>query len=132
MKITVEEVKGIMLLWGIPVTPTEDPLIQHMIDKVTNHIKNETNQPSIPVGAKEIAIDMVIGEYLVLKYAMGTLDIPNIKVGSSVVAGIKDGDTDIKYSTAKSYDSPVGRFNAWVASLLNSRYDWGIWRRLRW
>ena len=133
MEITVTNIDEVIGLYGIPILPTDDALIQHVIDKVTQHIKNETNQPQVPSGAYEVAIDMICGEFLQLKYAMGQLDIGTIEINGAAVASVKDGDTDVKYSDgAGSGGTPLSRFNSWLSSLGHPEYDWGIWRRLRW
>ena len=51
---------------------TDDWVIKSfLIPKITNHIKNETNQSSIPEELLYVAIDMVCGEFLFAKKNSG-------------------------------------------------------------
>lgn len=130
VKVLLQEVKNRLGELGVNLTPQDDSLIQFSIDKVTNYIKNETNQPEIPVGAYEVAVDMVIGDFLFIKYATGTLDIDNINFDITTVKSIKDGDTTVDYGDSSI--SPANKFNTFLSMLKHSDQDWGIWRRLRW
>ena len=40
-----------------------DPLIPYMINSVTERVKNETNQDTIPDGLHYVAVELVVGEY---------------------------------------------------------------------
>lgn len=131
--IKLEDVKERLIALNVDLTPTDDTLLNFNIDKVTNFIKNETNQSQVPQGAYEIAIDMVIYEFLFIKNATGTLDIPGMDLNASAVKSIKDGDTTIDYGENKgASNDPVSRFYMLLANLAHKEQDWGIWRRIRW
>lgn len=72
----LEDVKKRLGSLGISVSGepsnSDDLILSFTIDKVANHINNQTNLMSIPKGLEEIAIDMVVGEFLFLKKAWGS------------------------------------------------------------
>lgn len=133
-KVELQVVKDRMIALGIDLEVTDDVLINFSIDKVTNFIKNETNQGAIPDGAYEVAIDMVIADFLLIKYATGTLDIPSINFDVQSVKSIKDGDTTVDYGSGDSgsANNPTAKFLTWLNELMHKDQDWGIWRRFRW
>ena len=128
--VELQAVKERLTALGVDLIPSDDVLLNFSIDKITNHIKNETNQTSIPDGAYEVAIDMVIADFLFIKYATGTIDIDTIDFNINSVKSVRDGDTNIDYGDSST--SPSQKFNAWLNDLFHKDYDWSIWRRLRW
>ena len=129
--ITLQEIKDWLGILGVELMlPNDDLIIDECIRKVTNNIKNETNQNGIPVGAREIAIEMIVAEYLFIKFATGTLNIDTINFNVSSVKSVKDGDTTVDYGDSKN--SPTDRFTLWLNSMFHRNYDWSTWRRMRW
>ena len=128
--IELQTVKDRLTALGVELIPSDDVLLNFSIDKITNHIKNETNQYGIPNGAYEVAIDMVIADFLFVKYATGTIDIETINFDVTSVKSVKDGDTTVDYGDSSV--SPAQKFTVWLNSLFHKDYDWSIWRRLRW
>lgn len=131
--IKLQDVKDRLASFNIPLSPTDDALLDFNIDKVTNFIKNETNQSEVPAGAYEVAIDMVIYEFLFIKNATGTLDIPGVDLNAVSIKTIRDGDTTVDYgSSNNNSENPISRFYNWLDALSHKDQDWGIWRRIRW
>lgn len=132
--ITVPDVTARLVELGVPFAQTELNAIQFSIDKVTNYIKMETNQSDIPAQAYEVAIEMVISDFVENKIAFGLFD-PNdvLPPSSPAIKSVKDGDTTITYAVA---DSPGGdgsySFSWLISQWRHKDYDWSAWRRLRW
>lgn len=114
----------------VPITDNDDALLNFSIDKVTNFIKTQTNQQEIPTELNEIAIDMVIGEFLFLKKSMGQLDIETIDF-SPFAKQVQDGDTNVTYAIDAD-DTPEAKFDAMVAYLQHKDFDFKKFRRLSW
>ena len=130
--IQLQDVKDRLTQLGYNATAQDDALLTYNIAKVTTHIKNQTNQYSIPSGAYYIAIDMVVGEFLFLKQSMGQLDGSGMNIGGDApIQTIRDGDTTVTYAVDASSDG-AANFSNFLRGLLNEDYDWGIWRRMRW
>lgn len=71
-----------------------------LIPKVTKHIKNETNQCDIPNELKEVAIDMVCGEFLFAKKNSGQFGIDE-KAIEKELKRIKEGDVEYEYLSSE-------------------------------
>lgn len=79
--------------FGYTVVTEDDPLIDYMISKVEQDLKNLTNLNEVPTGLKFEWVDAVCGEFLSMKMATGKLE--NI---SQIVKSISEGDTTVTYS----------------------------------
>jgi len=114
----------------VPITDNDDALLNFSVDKVTNFIKTQTNQQEIPAELNEIAIDMVIGEFLFLKKSMGQLDIETIDF-SPFAKQVQDGDTNVIFAVEID-GTPESKFNAMIEYLQHKDYDFTKFRRLTW
>jgi len=114
----------------VPITDNDDSLLNFSIDRVRNHIKTQTNQQEIPTELNEIAIDMVIGEFLFLKKSMGQLDIETIDF-SPFAKQVQDGDTNVIFAVEID-GTPESKFNAMIEYLQHKDYDFTKFRRLTW
>lgn len=109
---------------------SDDMLLKHAIDKVTNHINSQTNLLSIPNGLKEIAIDMVVGEFLLTKKAMGLLDIETLNF-EAVAKQVQDGDTNVVFAV-EANRTPEAQFDAFILYLQHGNTDFIKYRVLTW
>lgn len=109
---------------------SDDMLLKHAIDKVTNHINSQTNLLSIPNGLKEIAIDMVVGEFLLTKKAMGLLDIETLNF-EAVAKQVQDGDTNVVFAV-EAIRTPEAQFDAFILYLQHGNTDFIKYRVLTW
>lgn len=134
VKIKFEDVK--QRIEGLGGTVSSAPnssdtyLIGFAIDKVTNYINNQTNLSSIPQEAYNQAIDMVVGELLATKKAMGLLDIETIDF-TMVAKKVQDGDTNVEFAVSEK-STPEGQFNAFLAYLKHGDLNWSKYRVLVW
>jgi len=125
----VEEV--IVLLHQFGLTAVErDPLLDFVIQNVTQTIKNETNQSAIPEGLKNTAIYMAAGQYLNLKKGSGQLEGFDL---DAVEKQIQEGDTSITFAIGDGSKTPEQRLDGLIAFLMNSGTNqFSAYRRLRW
>ncbi|KOY81289.1 hypothetical protein I6G82_02640 [Lysinibacillus macroides] len=134
VKIKFEDVK--QRIEGLGGTVSSVPnssdtyLIGFAIDKVTNYINNQTNLSSIPQEAYNQAVDMVVGELLATKKAMGLLDIETIDF-TMVAKKVQDGDTNVEFAVSEK-STPEGQFNAFLAYLKHGDLNWSKYRVLVW
>lgn len=128
----LQEVKDRLASLGITVSSEPGSfdlsILQFTLDKVTNHIKNQTNLLSIPNGLHNISIDMVVGEFLFTKKSMGQLAIDTLNLGA-FTKQIQEGDTSITFDEKTS---PEMQFNAFISYLQHNEFDFVKYRVLSW
>lgn len=130
----IEDVKKRLTSLGISLSSepgnADVMMLSFCTDKVTNHINNQTNLNEIPQGLHEIAVDMVVGEFLFTKKSMGLLDIESLDF-EAVAKQVQDGDTNVVFAIeAKS--TPEAQFNAFIAYLQHNEVDFVRYRVLTW
>lgn len=130
----LEAVKKRLASLGIMVSSepgnVDEVILKFSIDKVTNHINNQTNLSSIPKGLFEIAVDMVVGEFLYSKKSMGLLDVESLNF-DLIAKQVQDGDTNVTF--AVNEDTTVeGQFNSFISYLQYNEVDFIRYRVLLW
>lgn len=103
----------------------DDWVLGFIIEKTVNHIKNNCNVLEVPEGLFEVAVDMVVGEFLQWKRASNQL------TGFDVDAAIKqiqEGDTSITYG-----DTPDAKLDFLISYLMNSgANNFATYRTIKW
>lgn len=109
------------------VVQTDEFALQFIIDKVEQDIKNKTNLSEVPSELHFVFIDRVCGEFLRSMMASKLMSDEQI---DSVVASIKEGDTNISFDVNSS---PQAKFDAYTKYLANSgNDDFAKFRRFVW
>lgn len=130
----LEDVKQRINSLGIPISSepssTDEMLLDFSVEKVTNFIKAQTNLSEIPTELNEIAIDMVVGEFLFLKKGMGQLQIDTIDF-SPFAKQVQDGDTNVTFAVEVD-GTPESKFDALIKYLHHDDVDYRKFRRLSW
>lgn len=131
----LEAVKERLESLGIPLSSVpgnpDEYMLKFSIDKVTNHIKTQTNLDAIPVPLQHIAIDMVVGEFLLMKKSMGLLTIDTLDF-SLVAKTIQDGDTTTTFAIDNNNMTPEASFNAFINYLMHEGTDFIAYRVIKW
>lgn len=117
---------------GYEVKESDTFSLTFCVEKVTNTIKNETNLQDVPEELEHIAIDMVVGEFLLGKKTFTPDDIAGLDL-TGVVKEIKEGDTTISFGTGESTQTPEQRLTTYINYLLNyGKAEFSSFRRLKW
>ena len=128
--VTKEMVHSRLASLGYATVHEDDVAIEYLIDKITNAIKLDTNFVEFPVELLQMAIDMICGEFLQTKYAMGQLTDFDF---SGSVKKITEGDTTVEYAYGSGSKTPEERFVAFIKMLRTpDRSQIAAVRRLRW
>ena len=128
--VTVEAVIERLGHFGYTVVEGDESAIEYLIDKVVNSIKLDTNYVDFPVELLQMAIDMVCGEFLQSKYALGQLTDFDF---SGSVKKITEGDTTVEYAYGAGSKTPEERFVAFIKTLRTpDKSSLAAVRRLRW
>ena len=110
----------------------DDPFIPYLINSVTERVKNETNQDTIPDGLHYVAVELVVGEYLTFKKNAGQLDIDGLDL-EAAVKQIQEGDTNTVFAIGDGSLTPEQRLEALLSRLTRDRTREFIrYRRLVW
>ena len=130
----LEDVKERLISLGISLSSepgnTDAIILSFSVDKVTNHINNQTNLSEIPQGLHEIAVDMVIGEFLFTKKSMGLLDVSSLDF-EAVAKQVQDGDTNVVFAV-EANSTPEAQFNNFITYLQHNEVDFTRYRVLVW
>lgn len=131
LKTVKERLKSMGITVSSEPGNPDEYMLQFSIDKVTNHIKTQTNLSTVPVPLHHIAIDMVVGEYLLMKKSMGQLTIEGLDFGL-VAKTIQDGDTTVTFAIDKDNLTPEASFNGFINYLRHDAFDFIAYRVLTW
>lgn len=108
------------------------PLLAYMINSVTERVKNETNQNTIPKGLRHVAVELVVGEYLAFQKNAGQLNVENLNLDAAVKQ-IQEGDTNTVFAIGDGSLTPEQRLDALISRLTHDRTREFIrYRRLVW
>lgn len=125
----LDEVKNRLTSMNYTVKASDEPLLAFSIDKVTRFICNDCNVEEIPEGLKPIAIDMVVGEFLLAKKTYYPQDLEGFDL-TGVVKQIQAGDTNVTFADSSNDDSIL---TAYIDYLLNHGKDqFSCFRKIRW
>ena len=128
----LERVKERLESLGYVLKDGDEVILTFSIQKVENTIKNDCNVPSIPDGLMNIAIDMVVGEFLTAKKTFSPDDIAGLDLDFAVKQ-IQEGDTNTVFATGEASLTPEQRLNNFLNYLLtHGRDEFACYRKLRW
>lgn len=125
--------KAIDLLKALGVTGADsDPLLDFVIQSVTDTIQNATNQPAIPDGLVSAAVYNVVGQYLNFTKNAGKLNMDAVDLDGGVKQ-IQEGDTNVVFAIGEGDMTPEGRLEQLISWLINyGRDQYNRYRRLSW
>lgn len=130
----LELVKQRLTDFGFPVSNEpgnlDNNLLAFAIEKVEFYIQVRTNLKLIPDELTNVAVDMVVGEFLFTKHSSGQLDLSHIDF-EAVVKQVQDGDTNVTYAVSDSY-SPEALFNNLITVLRHGEVKWSDYRVIKW
>lgn len=81
-------------------------IIGFCIQSVASTIKNECNIATIPKELEAMAVDMVCGEFLAEKKALGQLNEEQVE---PIIKSISEGDTSYTYAEEESKDKLLSK-----------------------
>ena len=112
----LENVKERLASFDYQVTEADSWILTFLIQKVENHIKNTCNLSMIPEELLNIAVDMVVGEFLLNKKSIGNLAGFNLEIA---IKQIQEGDTSITYAIGEGDLTPEKRLDLLIDYLMN-------------
>ena len=126
----IEEVKARLGSFGYEATESDEWMLTFLVQKVENHIKNITNRFQVPEGLFNIAVDMVVGEFLLNKKSIGSLEGFDLEVA---IKQIQEGDTSITYAIGDGDLTPEKRLDLLIDYLINhGKNELLSYRSIKW
>jgi len=125
----LDDVKKRLESFGYTVTDADAWVLDFIIKKVENHIKNQCNTSTVPEGLYEIAVDMAVGEFLLGKKNIGQLTGFDL---DAAIKSIQEGDTNITYAFGNGSMTPEERLNQLIDYLMHPEADFVSYRCLKW
>ena len=117
---------------GYTVVQADAWVLSFIIDKVENHIKSSCNIDSIPTALHEVAVDMVVGNFLLEKKAVDADSLAGIDL-DAVVKQIQEGDTSVTYAIGEGSKTPEQRLDAVISWLMTyGEKDFVTYRCITW
>lgn len=118
--------------FGYEVKASDEFALTFCIEKVRNTIKNETNQKDVPAGLDYIAIDMVVGEFLLSKKTFAPSELTDFDFDYAVKQ-IQTGDTNTVFAVGSGSLTPEQRLNTFINYLLTyGKTEFAAFRRIKW
>lgn len=122
----IEDVTKKLLSYGYIVTSEDEWVLNFIIAKVENHIKDQCNTTIVPEGLHEVAVDMVVGEFMQGKKSIGQLTGINLE---AVVKSIQEGDSKVDFAGELSAEQ---RLESLIAYLMHGNFNYATYRRIKW
>ena len=128
----LERIKERLQSLGYTVKDSDDIAINFAMQKVENTIKNDCNVSAIPDGLIHVAINMVVGEFLMSKKTFAPNDLLNFNLDAAIKQ-IQEGDTNISFAVGEGSKTDEQRLDSFIDYLLNyGRDEFIAYRRFRW
>ena len=131
--LDADTVKKRLKSFGYEVKTDDEFALTFCIEKVRSSIKNEINWDDVPEGLEHIAVDMVVGEFLLSKKTFAPDDLTGFDLDYAAVKQIQTGDTNTVFATGESSMTPEQRLTSFINYLLSyGKAEFNSFRRIRW
>ncbi len=126
----LEDVTKRLESFGYEVTEADNWMIEFLIQKIENSIKTDCNINTIPEELHEIAVDMVVGEFLLNKKSRGQLEGFDLE---AAVKQIHEGDTSVTFAIGDGSKTPEERLDELILYLMNyGKGKFAAYRCIKW
>lgn len=126
----LEDVTKRLESFGYEVTEADNWMIEFLIQKIENSIKADCNINTIPEELHEVAVDMVVGEFLLNKKSRGQLEGFDLE---AAVKQIHEGDTSVTFAIGDGSKTPEERLDELILYLMNyGKVKFAAYRCIKW
>lgn len=124
-----EKVVERLVSFGYEPTDADAWMIAFTMQKAQNHVLNEINHQKIPDGLIEVFVDMVCGEFLMVKHQTGTLNLDSLDL-DGMIQSVTEGDTTVSFSKEGSDEAKLNGLLNWLVQ--GKGCDLLCYRKMRW
>lgn len=126
----IEDVTARLASFNYLMDGADGWILNFIIEKIENEIMTECNSDEVPVGLQGVAVDMVVGEFLLGKKAMGQLTGFDLE---AAVKQVQEGDTTITFAFGSGSKTPEQRLDTLIAYLMShGRNQFPAFRSIGW
>jgi hypothetical protein len=97
----LEKIAARLLGWGYEAVEADTFVLEFLISKTENHIRDFCNIEDIPESLEQSEIDVICADFLGEKALSGGLDLSGITIES--IASITEGDASVSYSGGSAF-----------------------------
>ena len=116
--------------FGYRPTTNDNSALLHCYEKVTSTIRNNVNCVEIPEDLEKIALDMMVGEFLLAKKTFAPGDLSNLDLDYAVKQ-IQTGDTNTVF--AVDGITPEQKLITFINYLLSyGKSEFSAFRSIKW
>ena len=130
LEIVKKRLTDLNIPYNAAPSSLDENLLAFAIEKVEFYIQARTNLKLVPDELTNVAVDMVVGEFLSTKHSMGQLDLSSINF-EAVTKQVQDGDTTVTFAVSDSY-SPEALFNRFIEVMRHGEVKWSDYRVVKW
>ena len=117
--------------FGYTLTESDDALISLCVTKVVTYARNEIGYDEIPADLIPFLVDMICGEFLLVKKTFSPDSMTGLDL-SAAVKRIQTGDTSTEFAVDKT-QTAEGRLDTVISGLMNAgKRQFSCFRKLRW
>lgn len=131
MMFDVDAVKERLKSFGYEVRAEEESALTFCVGGVCSKIKNKTNQSEVPEGLEYVAVNMAVGEYLLLKKTFAPEELKMFDFDVAIKQ-VQAGDTNTVFAVESSLTAEQ-KLTAFINYLLSSgAAEFSAYRKFRW
>lgn len=128
----IAKTKKMLRKLGYELKDVDEAVLAFSVQKAENTIKNDCNVHSVPDGLMNIAVDMAVGEFLMIKKTFSPDDIAGLDLDFAVKQ-IQEGDTNTVFAVGEGCMTAEQRLDSLLHYLLtHGREEFSCYRRIRW
>lgn len=117
---------------GYTVTPEDDWTLGFLSDKVERQIVDNCNLSEVPEGLCHVWVDMVVGEFLLMKKSVSPESLEGLDLDAAVKS-IREGDTEVSFAVGAGSLTAEQRLDVVISHLLNDgKEQFVTYRRMTW
>lgn len=124
-----EDAVNRLVSFGYEPTEGDAWMIAYCIKGCVNHVLNEINHQTVPVGLHEVVVNMICGEVLNAKFLSGQLNLEGLDV-DGMIQSVKEGDTQVNFSAEGSDEAKLKGLLSWLIG--GKGCDLLCYRKMRW
>ena len=128
-EVFVQSVLNRLTSFGYPPKEADLWELSFVMLGVENRIRNSYNTTSIPEGLYNVAVDMICGQFLMIRKNTGRLELTDLDL-SAAITSISEGDVSISFDADATDEQKLNRLINYL--MTKGEGDFVCYRKLKW